>query len=313
MVALDVVDNVPRVRGASPLGAGAFVVDTGAIGTLLADDGPPPEQLAPPGSLASLSEGMGITYGVPLPVDPSDPKSQVWTADVADFRVFGLDLRGFHFLDGPLFGNQDVAGLLGADILSHYVVALDYQGKRAELFDYCPDRGVDWPGIEAGPPTAVPIRLTENGRILVEASVDGAPPVTMMVDTGSPIVVIDRILADGLKLPGMGQGSIAAERGPVDVSWVLAYRLAAGNVATPPLEAAAVSSTSDLLADLSSEAHERVWGLLGGSFLSRFAVTIDYPGKRLLLQPYYRPSDDPGAGPQTARSGHDGKPRNRAS
>lgn len=92
----------------------------------------------------------------------------------------------------------------------------------------------------------VPFEFVE-GKILVEAKVNGKGPYTFAVDTGSPVVVVP-----------------ASEK---------SLTISVGTAEVRDPEVHVKKSSGDL------------YGVLGNSFLSKFVVTIDYQKRTLTLVP----------------------------
>jgi len=143
----------------------------------------------------------------------------------------------------------------------------------------------------------VPFRLVGDGKIVVSARIaDAAPPaysrpLTWIVDTGSNACVV---LDDGLRARTRTSGSWPRLRG---LSVATLYGVAGGSATRlPRLELTGgpapvgldgvytmVVGDGSVLADASRAYGEPVHGLLGGTFLARYRIAIDYPNRILWL------------------------------
>src|SRR5262249_38061454 len=86
-------------------------------------------------------------------------------------------------------GNKEIAGLLGADILSNYDVELDFGADKMTLLspDHCPGKVIYWnPQAVA----VVPIQVTRGGDIVFPVTLDGKP-VNATLDTGASDTVVN--------------------------------------------------------------------------------------------------------------------------
>jgi len=131
---------------------------------------------------------------------------------------------------------------------------------------------------ETAEPVELPI-FVENGVVLVDAVVDGAGPLPMMVDTGAVNVVTPEVVADaGIRVEG-GRRHVSGRAGrdtEVPSAQATELRLAAASLRDQPF----------LILDLPRFVTDRgnrppIAGILGYEFFASFAVRLDYQ-KRLL-------------------------------
>ncbi|HVV48157.1 MAG TPA: aspartyl protease family protein [Polyangia bacterium] len=211
-------------------------------------------------------------------------------------------------------------GILGGDVMRKFSVQLDYAAPMMEGFCL---------GCTAGarddvqsPGGAVPFKLGGGGnspvtlgsdaqgnpinspvtnipptRIPVTVTIDGTDH-QFIVDTGATEVslrstVYAQLVSDG-RAQLMSGIAIMTIAGASNASVSRAKTIAVGGVtvADPPVMTIMSGDPSDpdpLLDNISQELNTQIDGLLGGSFLRNFLVTIDYPAGQLHLQPYNTP------------------------
>ena len=166
-----------------------------------------------------------------------------------------IDLSG---LPGP----KDVRGLVGADLWTRYVVRMNSQAHRLELFT---------PGTYRPRPgeTVLPL-IVEKQKLYIEVRVDVKAGLSVVhrlrVDTGSGDSINDPIVAQAIET----------------------RRTQIGNGLGTPYEA--VSGEVDAI-HLGPFIIRNVWGpggkgpAIGMEVLRRFVVTFDAPGGKLYLRP----------------------------
>jgi len=176
---------------------------------------------------------------------------------------------------------RTVAGLLGYDFLNHFVVRIDYLHQQIDVLE---PAGFEYTGSGE----MIPLEIV-RGNIMISAELtmsDGKRvPGTFLVDTGwrsaltltSPFVASQKLLESIPKAieatTGMGVS------GPtVDAE----ARIGSLKIGRYTLE--------NLIADFS---HAKTGilsqgdfaGIIGGEILRRFTITLDYPHKRMILEP----------------------------
>jgi predicted aspartyl protease len=113
---------------------------------------------------------------------------QVPMVTVADFRIGGFPVHGVHFADIDIFGRWHeavlgvVSGTMGAEILRHYDVDLEFPAELVTLAvpSPCP-QAAPWPGAQP-----VRFQLLPGGQILFPISVNGRA-MHAILDTGSSL------------------------------------------------------------------------------------------------------------------------------
>jgi predicted aspartyl protease len=128
--------------------------------------------------------------------------------------------------------------------------------------------------------TTVALRISsdDDPLLLVPAMVNGLGPFDFVVDTGASHVVIDAALAGELDLPHQDTQAGHGAGGPITVVETTLERLCVADACAVDLSAVITDLTA-----VAQAAGVPLRGVLGYPFLSRYVVTIDYPGRRLHL------------------------------
>ncbi|MAX24147.1 MAG: hypothetical protein CMJ19_06550 [Phycisphaeraceae bacterium] len=156
------------------------------------------------------------------------------------------------------------------------LMAMSLIGCQAELPQAAPRQ------IQITSPTTIPIKVYSHLPI-VPVKINGQGPYNLILDTGSPTVVLRPDVADELKLPqGIIRGTeFARSIGGVDtVSFRHINQLTIGDVTCERLDAKLVNIPSDYLGS-----SIRIDGLLGLRVFAQLLLTIDYPNSQLILTP----------------------------
>lgn len=123
----------------------------------------------------------------------------------------------------------------------------------------------------------LPLARGERGHPLVEVSVNGKGPFTMLLDTGAGLTTVTTSLKDELELVRIGRSpqpmQLAGGAAPVDL-YTLGYVRLAGLPAPAPIT---------VVIDEPMKYLKPARGILGMNVLSRFSVDIDQPNRRLIL------------------------------
>ena len=168
-------------------------------------------------------------------------------------------------------------GFLGGNFLEHYVVELDFRGRRVRFLD--PKKYRLPEAVGAPNETAIPVRI-DGSRVSVEIEMNGRS-IGVLLDTGAHLPLIlsgkaaKKLGVDVKSLPRFGvYGTV---RGPmsVDLYETDSFRLASFDFDRMPVMVA-----------------PRGWYNMGGSSdsvvgydtLSQFTLRIDYPRKRMWLR-----------------------------
>ncbi|QJE72177.1 hypothetical protein HHL28_02820 [Aerophototrophica crusticola] len=247
-----------------------FVLDTGAPVTVLLDGGEPTAPLAldlskaeklgdsPASPVGSILFGFGLDFG-PIAI--------------RDLPLVGVPLGSMPCQDR--FHKLGFRGVIGMDLFRRFVVEVDFDANRLRLHDpasYRYDRGG----------TVLPLTFHDR-HIYVDGGVtlpDGtAVPGRFHVDTGknSGLMLLAG-KAPGLVMPAEGRSRTAClvngtidQREGAPVTLALGGERATGE--TPLYEGSGRMDQGDSI------------GTVGMGTLRRWNLVIDYPGKRLILEP----------------------------
>ncbi len=204
-------------------------------------------------------------------------------------RVETLEFGGIEIRDqaiwvvpgAPRFAEAlgtEVDGYLGVEALRGLVVTLDYPARRVKF---------ERPGGPAEDGLSYPLRIVEN-RLLVEATLGGGPPRTMILDTACAVTLVstaDRRLtrpapARNARITD-GAGGIAALPARALPSLGLVGRVfvdlpvALYDFSAPP-------------PGLFPDHTPPISGIVGSDVLSRQVVVLDLASRRLMLGPPQR-------------------------
>lgn len=225
-------------------------VDTGAGRTVVAHDA------VQEAGLALVGHEIRRGVGGETRVDLTGP-----VALVVGGRTVELESLGVSDVPHHLCG--DVAGVVGYDVLRHFLLAIDYATGRASL------------RTESLDGQSVPFRIASGRKplLLLDVEIAGAGQALFALDTGAGGTVISPALASRL---GLAHGE--------DVTCVGVGGPAAAFVAGSPIDisigAVAASVTPvvlDMFKMLSEDAGRTVHGLVGHDILRRQHLSIDYP------------------------------------
>lgn len=215
-------------------------------------------------------------------------EAATWNDDLGVFAATFVDFPTTAWAVFP--PGWDVDGMIGGDLLSQWAVTIDYRGARAWLGDV--DVSFD---LEAGAAVRVPIELGGGGtlgvpgcggvceevtvpplRVVVPVTI-GGEDVWAIVDTGSPVTILENRLYEAVRGPSERIGVSSRTARVARASFGAAVVEDAPIMAIPEVE---------LWDGLSAEVGRPIRALVGGSFLRRFVTTIDYPRRELVLAPY---------------------------
>ncbi len=177
---------------------------------------------------------------------------------------------------------RDFAGIVGYDVISRFVVTIDYDSTRLVLHD---PKTFRWSGREA----ALPMKL--NGVVpSLEAVLDGRYRGQFRLDVGSSSTVdvhtpfvrtnaLEKRLRDPRDVSGAGfGGAFSSSLGRLHTMAIGPYTWRDPMVT--------LSRTSE-----GALASEDFAGNIGNRVLERFRVTLDYDGRRVWLEPGRRYGD----------------------
>lgn len=258
-----------------------IVVD-GVAGTAIVDTGSPIVVFDP-----SAFSGAGLPSG-----SGTVAKVGVGTLTVESPTVVGANLVTSPDPSIP------IGGSLGCAILCSFAVSLNYRDATVTLGTAA------LPANVASAGTKVPFSLEGGGsftvtdvpgnvdfpasRIAVSATVEGHV-YAFVVDSGDSFVTLRESIFQGLVADGRGElsGLSTASVGGGSTSSVT--RLRSFVVGGEEVDGLVASEDDAVEADLdavSTEVGHEVDGIVGGSFLRQFYVTVDYPSSTLVLSKY---------------------------
>src|SRR5262249_28820323 len=113
--------------------------------------------------------------------------------------------------------------------------------------------------------------IAKTSLVVVPVMINGQGPYRFLLDTGATTTVLSRAIADKLKIPQKGRGTLATARGNVDVTIRALTALKVGTAQLDNIEIAV--GNFDLMRTLGVD------GILGSDYLRRFVLFIDYDSK----------------------------------
>ena len=130
--------------------------------------------------------------------------------------------------------------------------------------------------------TEVPFRVTGTDWAvpIVEVHVNGDGPHDFVLDTGSTVSIVSAALAGKLGIEGTRESEAFTPGGPAPISTTTLDSLKLGEAVAESIAAAILD-----LEEVGSRMGVELGGIVGYNFLKNYRVTIDYPGKRLILEP----------------------------
>jgi hypothetical protein len=142
------------------------------------------------------------------------------------------------------------------------------------------ERAITWAQSERS--VRVPFAYVSR-CVLVKVSINGAPPVDFILDTGAELSLLDRDFAYGLGLRPEGESQVQGVAASASTQFV---KLGAITLAGEH-GGATLKDFRAVVLDLAESQQYVLWrktaGILGADFLSRFVVTIDYDAQTVTL------------------------------
>lgn len=127
---------------------------------------------------------------------------------------------------------------------------------------------------------AIPFNF-ENDHLMVDASVNGRPPLWFMLDTGAEATYVNKPRMVELGLEPFGARTVSGGGNTADSSFTKVDRLEVGGVVLKGQRASVLDMTG-----LEKIYGRKMGGILGYDFFSRFVVRVDYGTKTIdLLDP----------------------------
>lgn len=252
-----------RVNKSEPLW---FILDTGASVNIVKQKRAQDLSLKLE-SKQDVFDGLPYTKGVSLNLPG---------AELADQTVFAAPIESLE----PSVG-RTIDGIIGADIFNRFVVEIDYAAERINLYQ---PESYSYKGageiipvtIEDDTPF-VNVRLTQpesnsaEGKFLVDTGASAALNVFRRFDDPHKF---SGSLVKTLENTGIG----FSNRSPIRTGRIKKFQLGRFVVENPVASFSQAADSSDETGD----------GEIGGEFLRRFKVVIDYSRKRIILEPNAR-------------------------
>ncbi|MGY5876336.1 MAG: aspartyl protease family protein [Candidatus Thorarchaeota archaeon] len=255
------IDVPVTVNGEGPL---RFTLDTGATATTL---------------WPALIEKLGIKTRV----DPEEKYStmgiEYHLANLDEFsigpvRMDNEEVIVFDF--GARFGHgvSKITGNIGHSTLKNYMLSINYQTLTLRL-EKSAERAEDqsiW----------IPFNYVDDTHLIgVQVSINNQGPFELVLDTGSPVIILSPGLAEELDLDLNEPGPMVKGLGGmtqahfVPIEQISVGQAVQENANALVLDLSAVSPRGKSLGN----------GILGASFLNNYEVVIDYPRKKLAFLP----------------------------
>ncbi len=125
---------------------------------------------------------------------------------------------------------------------------------------------------------AVPLQVLPSGHIAVEAYINGHGPYRLILDTGSPITLVDTRVA---ALAGLQAGSQSAAPSLFPAAFLKVKTFALGNAALNNLNVVVMNHP---VVSILNQVEGPIDGIVGLSFWGHFHLTLNYASGTLLLR-----------------------------
>jgi predicted aspartyl protease len=222
--------------------------------------------------------GMALSEEITPPSTTAiGPRKQTYrTGKLAAFSLGPVSLRSVDvavtpMVDqmGPQVGRR-IDAVVGQYFLRSRTISIDYAARRLDLAAPA--------GPEAG---AIGFTLGRlKPLVLVQATVNGAGPFTLQIDTGATGSTLSPGAAERAGVTAQGQGAMGGAGGSVAVG------VARAQIAFGPIQRdLPVVAISDAIDAVSAVVGTPIDGILGTDFFQATRLTIDYPGQKLWLAP----------------------------
>lgn len=257
-----------RVNGKGP---SWFVFDTGAEVSALVKDRAKELGIKSKGSIEGEGSGGSAEVGLIPDVTLQLPGVEIPTKVIAEFPDPGLSA----------VAGQAFQGVIGYDVISQFVVRLDYEKKTITLYDPASFH-------YAGSGTVLPITFRNGNNLNIPGKVElpDRPPIDVLltIDTGSsgtidlnaPFVDANHaVQAVGKTIPGSSYG--LGGRSSHLVGRLASLEIGPYQMAQPIVELSQDTKGTEANPDRAAN--------VGGQILSRFTIYLDYPHNRLILEP----------------------------
>lgn len=260
-VLVDVFDSEGRPN--------TFFLDTGASYSLVTSSFAGSIEERP--VVADLPKAVGVAGDLPVAPKP---------VDVLDMAIGGVHLERFGAVRMDIPGLQEffgreIHGVLGFNVLRHWLTAIDYRRERLALIDPKAEGRLGW----EKPNFVLPFSMHMGAMVRLEGLVNGRKT-TFVLDIGSSYTILNRVA---------GQAS--------GIEWTPDQDTDEGDGAGPSME---VGVAESLVVESLAIVRPKVWqcelspfsalylsdepaAILGNDLLARFRVVIDYGRSELRL------------------------------
>jgi predicted aspartyl protease len=181
------------------------------------------------------------------------------------------------------FHEQQLDGILGADILFPTTAVLDYDAQVL-FMKVDPDVPGNVPGINRRGRKNVPIRVTKGWNLYVDSKLNGKPA-QLMIDTGSFTTLIHKPIVREMRLPLRNtpytSGAVNLDERGLQLATI--RRFAVGSFMVKGKEVGVMDLQGLIHGDL-LQGTPPVAGLLGSEFLRRNHAIIDFGTRTLYLK-----------------------------
>ena len=254
-----------HINGKGPFN---FIVDTGAMASVL-------------GRKTANSLDIKL-QDMPLPVvtggvgdEGKMDELKLATVDNISIGRLARDTQMFIVMDISHLAEAtklSISGIIGYDILSPYLVTLDFKEKEA-IFSEPPEKLSE---------DAIPFELRLN-HIYVDCEINGVKK-PFLFDTGASESAISTEFIDTFALKEKFEGAeidtaVGAEGTAGEVEVVNLPEISIGGRIIPEVKLAAID-----LSNLSSMLGEPIYGVIGNSVMRRYRVILDYTNRAVYLR-----------------------------
>ena len=234
------------------------------------------------------------------------------------FKIGTMQGNDIQFMVSPSsqddFGDSRVVGLLGASILSHYDVSIDFGAHTLALLNpnHCEGKVLYWP---ERPVAVIPFKFKNASQIILHVTLDGKDVVAQL-DTGASGSTLERkkaersfdVVVGSTDTPAVGNLN-GAEGLTMWTHRFKSLSLAGLEVANPEFyiipdkisEKLNSYATGSLL-DQKANSTEEPLMLLGMNVLKQLRVYIAYKEKKLYISPASKPAASPAVVAPTAKT-----------
>ena len=151
------------------------------------------------------------------------------------------------------------------------------------------------PPLEEAKAIVVPFDLLPSRHFVVSVKLNGEGPFRMVLDTGAPLTLIDTAAAKkaGLTKKGGGGGGGILGMLAGGLNQIEVAKLQVGDATAEKTPAIVMDHpTVKAISDAFEKESGPINGIVGFPFFARFAMTVDYQKKQLILKPNgYKPGD----------------------